>query len=128
MKTAIIILSDPLSGTDEALGRLSNALAQAYEAQSAGDEVDVIFSGPGTRWPSVLSQLTHPANALFNSVRESIRGASLGCAQLFKATEGVASSGVALLDYTVIPSLPVGLGGVAGLRRYYAEGWNVLTF
>jgi hypothetical protein len=128
MKLAVIILSDPKSGSEEALGRVSNALAQAYEFQSAGDEVNVVFSGPGTRWPEELSKLSHPANALFNSVRESVKGASCGCAQLFGATDGVKASGVSLLDYTKVPTLPPGIDGVAGLRRYYADGWNVLTF
>ena len=36
---AILILSDPSSGTDEALGRLFNALAAAHEFKSRGDEV-----------------------------------------------------------------------------------------
>jgi hypothetical protein len=128
MKLAIIVLSDPKSGSDEALGRVSNALAQAYEFHAAGDEVNVVFSGPGTRWPAELSKLTHPANALFNSVREVVKGASCGCAQLFGATEGVKACGLSLLDYTKVATLPPGIDGVAGLRRYYAEGWHVLTF
>lgn len=128
MKTAIIILSDPKSGTDEALGRLSNALAQAYQGQSAGDEVNIVFSGPGTRWPAELSKLSHPANALFNSVRESVKGASLGCAQLFGAAGEVKACGISLLEDLSVPSLPPGIGGVAGLRRYLTDGWHVLIF
>ena len=39
MKTAIIILSDPQSGSEEALGRVFNALALASECTHNGDEV-----------------------------------------------------------------------------------------
>lgn len=31
MKTAIVVLSDPKSNTEEALGRVFNALAAAYD-------------------------------------------------------------------------------------------------
>ena len=41
MKAAIIILSDPKSGSEEALGRVFNALASAYDFKQQGDEVTV---------------------------------------------------------------------------------------
>ena len=56
MKTAIIILSDPKSGSEEALGRVFNALALASECKQKGDEVAVVFNGAGTRWPAELTQ------------------------------------------------------------------------
>jgi hypothetical protein len=56
MKTAIIILSDPKSGSEEALGRVFNALALASECKQKGDEVAVVFNGTGTRWPAELTQ------------------------------------------------------------------------
>ena len=46
MKTAIIIMSDPKSGSEEALGRVFNALALASECKQKGDEVAVVFNGP----------------------------------------------------------------------------------
>ena len=79
MKTAIIVLSDPKAG-DEALGRVFNALAVAQESLQNGDQVEVLFNGAGTRWPEQLARVSHPANALYNAVRESVKGASLGCA------------------------------------------------
>ncbi len=124
MKTAIIILSDPKAGTEEGLGRLFNALSLAYECRSAGDEVEVVFKGAGTRWPAELAKLSHPAHARFQSVRESVKGASCGCAEVFCARESVEGSGVALLADTPMPGTP----GIAGVRKYYADGWNVLTF
>jgi len=95
MKTAIIILSDPKAG-DEALGRLFNALAIADECLKSGDEVEIAFNGAGTRWPEQLTQVAHPANGLYNAVRETVKGASCGCAAVFGASKGVEACGVPL--------------------------------
>lgn len=124
MKTAIVIMSDPQSGTDEALGRLLNALAFAHESRAADDEVEIVFKGAGTRWPGELAKLGHPAHERYQSVRESVKGASLGCATKYGAREDVAASGVALLADTPLP----GTAGIAGLRAYYNDGWNVVVF
>ena len=123
MKTAIIILSDPQSG-EEALGRVFNALALAHEGLQAGDEVAVVFNGAGTRWPAVLAQPKHPANALYNAVRETVRGASCGCAAVFGATAGVEACGVPLLKDKVLAGTP----GISNLRSYLADGWQLLVF
>lgn len=123
MKTAIIILSDPKAG-EEALGRVFNALAVAQESQQAGDEVEVVFNGAGTRWPEELSKLSHPANALYNAVRESVKGASCGCAAVFGATKGVEACGLSLLKDKALAGTP----GISNLRRYLAEGWQTLVF
>ncbi len=56
MINAIFVLSDPKSGSDEALGRVFNALAAAFEYKQAGDEVTVTFQGAGTRWAAELSK------------------------------------------------------------------------
>jgi hypothetical protein len=123
MKTAIIILSDPKTG-EEALGRVFNALAVAQESQQAGDEVEVVFNGTGTRWPEELSKISHPANALYNAVRESVKGASNGCAVVFDATKGVEACGLPLLKDKALAGTP----GISNLRRYLAEGWQTLVF
>ena len=75
MKAAIVILSDPKSATDEALGRVFNALAFASECKQKGDEVAVVFNGTGTRWPAELTKLSHPASGLYNAVRDVVEGA-----------------------------------------------------
>lgn len=124
MKTAIVILSDPNSGADEALGRLFNALALAHETRQAGDEVEIVFKGAGTRWPAELAKPSHPAHARFQDLRETMKGASCGCAEVFGARQGVEAAGLPVLTDTPLPGTP----GVAGLRHYYANGWNVLTF
>ena len=123
MKTALIILSDPKAG-DEALGRLFNALAIAHEAIQAGDEVEVVFNGAGTRWPEELSRPAHPANGLYHAVRETVVGASRGCAVVFGATKAVEASGLPLLNDKALAGTP----GMANLRRYLADGWRTLVF
>ena len=124
MKTAIVILSDPRGGTEEALGRVFNALALAAESKQQGDEVAVVFNGPGTRWLAELTKLGHPANALYNLVRDVVQGASCACVEVFGATESVRSCGVASVNDNALP----GTSGLLSLRRYLAEGWSVVVF
>ena len=124
MKTAIIILSDPKKGSEEALGRVFNALALASECKQNGDEVAVVFNGTGTRWPAELSKLSHPANGLYNSIRDVVHGASGACAEVFAATEGVRSCGIPMVnDYALAET-----AGLLSLRRYVADGWNTVVF
>jgi len=123
MKIAILILSDPKGG-DEALGRVFNALAVAQEGLQRADEVEIVFNGAGTRWPEKLSKVSHPANGLYNSVGESVKGASYGCAAVFGATSGVEAGGVPLLKDKALAGTP----GISNLRRYVAKGWSTLVF
>ncbi|MCC5023120.1 MAG: hypothetical protein J6386_10175 [Candidatus Synoicihabitans palmerolidicus] len=97
MKIAIIILTDPLRGSQEALTRMLNALAMANECQRAGDTTEIVFAGTGTRWPAELSKLTYPANGIYESVRTLIKGASRSCAMRTQAVEGQEEAGVELL-------------------------------
>ena len=124
MKTVIVIMSDPKSGSEEALGRVFNALALASECKQKGDEVAVVFNGTGTRWPAELTKLSHPANGLYNSVRDVVQGVSRGCAEVFGAKEGAESCGVPLKkDHTLAET-----AGLLSLRRYVADGWNTVVF
>lgn len=124
MKTAIVIISDPNSGSDEALGRVFNALALASECKEKGDEVAVVFNGPGTRWSAELAKPAHPANRLYNFVRNVVEGASCGCAEVFGATESVRSCGVPMVNNHAL----AGTAGLLSLRRYLADGWNMVVF
>lgn len=63
VKTAIVVMSDPKGGSEQALGRVFNALSLASECKQKGDEVAVVFNGTGTRWPAELNKLSHPAMA-----------------------------------------------------------------
>ena len=123
MKIAIAILSDPRAG-DESLGRVFNALAVAHEAQQAGDEVEVVFNGTGTRWPAELAKPGHPVNGLYNSVRPAIKGASGACAAFFGATRDIDTVGLPVLKDKAL----VGTPGLSDLRRYVADGWQMLLF
>lgn len=105
MKLAIIITSDPKNG-EEALGRALHALALAAEAQEKGDEVNVVFSGAGTRWPAELTKLTHPANGLYNAVRPVITGASCGCSAVFGTATEVAACGLPEIKDHALPGTP----------------------
>lgn len=124
MKTAIIVLSDPKNGSEEALGRIFNALAAAYDFKQKGDDVTLLFQGTGTRWAAELGKEAHPAHALYQEVRDTVAGASCGCAAVFGATEELAKSGLDLIDDNPVPGTP----GLPSLRNLMSEGYAVLTF
>ena len=87
MKATIVILSDPKNGSEEALGRVFNGLAAAYDFKQAGEDVSVVFQGTGTRWIAELNQKQHPAHDLFEAVKDQVAGVSCGCADVFGASE-----------------------------------------
>ena len=124
MKAAIVILSDPKFNTEEALGRLFNALASAYDFKYAGKEVTVLFQGTGTRWIGELSKQDHPAYDLFEAVKDTVAGVSCGCADVFGATEDVAKSGLELIKDNAVPKTT----GLPSLRKLIEDGYTVLTF
>jgi len=123
MKAAIVVLSDPKAG-EEALGRVFNALAAAYDFQARGEDVRIYFLGTGTRWPEVLSDADHPVNTLFEAVKPSVAGVSCGCADVFGSLEGVEKNGFELVKENMVPGTS-GLPSVAGI---VADGYTVLTF
>jgi hypothetical protein len=122
--TAIVVLSDPRSGSDEALGRVFNALAAAYDFKSNGEDVTLLFQGAGTRWVGELAGADHPAHELFEHVRDVVAGVSCGCADVFGAADDAASLGLALIKDNPVP----GTGGLPSLRNLLAAGHTVLTF
>jgi hypothetical protein len=124
MKAAIIILSDPKTGSEEALGRVFNALAAAYDFKQKGDDVTVLFQGAGTRWLAELSKADHPVHALFKEVRDTIAGASEACADVFGASEEVAASGFDLISENPVP----GTAGLPSIQALLTQGYTVLTF
>ncbi len=124
MKAAIILLSDPKSGSEESLGRVFNALAAAYDFKQQGDEVTVRFQGAGTRWIGELSKAEHPAHELFEAVKDTVAGVSCGCADVFGANEEAERSGFELIKDNPVP----GTSGLASLRKLAADGYTVVTF
>jgi hypothetical protein len=124
MKTAIVVLSDPKNGGEEALGRLFNALAATYDLKQNGDDVTLLFSGAGTRWAGYLSKKDHPAHDLYESVREKVAGISCGCAEVFGATADAEKEGYALIKENMVP----GTSGLPSLRKLMSEGYTVVNY
>ena len=120
MKTALIVLSDPKAGSEEALGRVFNALAVAHEFKSAGATVQLLFAGAGTRWPALLNKSGHPAHALYKQVLDTVVGVSCGCADVFGADD----QGLARITTNTVP----GTTGLPSLLAFQRDGFNVLTF
>jgi hypothetical protein len=123
-KAAIVIMSDPKAGSEEALGRLFNALAAAYDFKQRGTEVQIQFQGAGARWAGALTDPGHPAHTLFLAVKDKVAGVSCGCADVFGAREGAKECGLDLLTENAVP----GTSGLPSLARLSAEGYAVLTF
>ena len=124
MKNAIIVMSDPKTGSEEALGRVFNALAVAYDHKQAGDEVTLMFQGAGTRWAGELVKTDHPAHALYKAVEDTVAGVSCGCADVFGAGDSARESGLDLIKDNPVP----GTSGMASLRNLRAEGYDLTIF
>ena len=71
-----------------------------------------------------MTRPTHPANGLYNAVRETITGVSRGCATVFGAAKEVEACGLPLLSDKALAGTP----GISNLRRYLADGWRTLVF
>lgn len=123
MKTAIVVFADPKAGTDEALGRLFNALFLAYELKQKKQEVALIFQGAGTRWASELVRPEHPAHALYALVEDTVLGVCGGCADVFGARDAATAAGAKLVRQSMIP----GTTGVIDLSRYLDEGYRLVS-
>lgn len=75
-KVAIAILSDPNNpSSEEALGRVFNALILANDLKDKQVPFKIFFQGTGTRWIEQLEKNEHPAHKLYSHVKESIEGA-----------------------------------------------------
>jgi hypothetical protein len=123
-KTAIIILSDPKNGGDEALGRVFNGLAAAYDIKQSGGEVTITFQGAGTRWASLLTQADHPLHGLYELVKSNVAGVSCGCADFFGAAEEATACGFEFIKENPIP----GTSGLASFGKLLKFGTTILTF
>lgn len=124
MKAAIVVLSDPKSGGEEALGRVFNALAAAYDFKQRSVDVSIYFQGTGTRWPGVLSKVDHPVHALFKAVEVDIAGVSCGCADVFGARDDAVKNGFDLITDNSVP----GTSGLPSLGKLASDGFTVFTF
>jgi hypothetical protein len=123
-KIAVVILSDPKAGGEEALGRVFNALVTAYDAKQRGHEVTVLFQGAGTRWSGLITSRDHPVNALYEQVKDKIAGVSSGCADVFGARDSARDHGFALVGECAVP----GTSGLPSIASRLADGYAVVTF
>ena len=74
-----------------------------------------------------LAQITEPedrGSTLYEAVRDVVKGASCGCAEVFGATKGVESCGVPLLREHALAGTP----GVASFRKYVVDGFQTYLF
>lgn len=124
MKHAIVILSDPNSGTEEAVARAYNGCAFAFDCKQHGDEVAIIFLGAGARWPKALEDLNHPAHKVYSSVKENILGVSSECAVVFGAEADTKELGYKLLTDNALPET----SGLASIRNLIDDGYSVVMF
>lgn len=122
-KTAIIVLADPRGG-EEALGRLFNALAAAYDFKQKHHDVQVLFQGAGTRWTGLLTKADHPVHALYKAVEDTVAGVSSGCADVFGARQDANANGFSFITTNAVP----GTSGLPSLANYAADGYTILTF
>lgn len=123
MKAAIIILSDPKAG-EEALGRMFNGLAAAYDFKQKNIEIGIYFLGTGTRWPGVLANVEHPIHALYKAVEDKVVGVSCGCADVFGAREEAEKAGLDLITDNSVP----GTSGLPSIAQISAEGFAIFSF
>lgn len=123
MKVAIFILSDPNAG-EEAVGRLFNGLATAYDFKQRNIEVAVYFQGTGTRWAGVVGNTDHPVHGLFKAVEDKIAGVSCGCADVFGARDDALKNGFSLVSENSVP----GTSGLPSIGKLMSDGYSVLTF
>jgi len=123
-KTAIVIFSDPKSGSDEALGRLFNALFLTYDLKERQEEVALIFQGAGIRWATELAKVDHPAGPLFRAVQDKVVGVCGGCADVFGSASEVQATGLPVGRDLKIP----GTNGVISLGEYMNKGYALVSF
>ena len=116
-KIAVLVLADTESPGD--MGRVVNAMEVAKEFKEAGDPVQIVFDGAGTKWIKELTREDHDYKDLFESVRETISGACSYCAKAYGVREAVAANDIPLLDeFDEHPSV----------RKLVVAGYQVLTF
>ena len=124
MKVALIVFSDPKTGTEEALARVFNALGAAHEFRQSGHVVVLYFQGTGARWPALLQDEKHPAHQLYQSVRDVIGGVSCGCADAFSSQAEIQQTGLQLVKDNPVP----GTNGIISLSKLLESGYQIIQF
>ena len=116
-KVAIVILAD--TSPADGLGRVVNALMAAKEFKEAKDDVQVIFSGAGTKWISELANQGHMLHSVYKELKGSIVGACGFCAGAFGVADSIKKTGVSMLEE---------YGTNMSFHRLVKNGYQVITF
>jgi hypothetical protein len=123
-RTLSVVLSDSGPESEEALGRVFNAMFPSHEIKERGEQVALVLQGAGARWPAGLVKPLHPGHALYNAVRETVAGVCGGCADVLGATEAAAATGLPLRRESKLP----GTIGILDLSRHLADSYRMVTF
>lgn len=116
-KISVVVLADIETHGD--LGRIANALSTAKEASEAGDDVEIVFDGAGTRWIGELSKEDNKMRPTFEALRGHVAGACDFCSGAFGVTDEIRKAGIDFLsEYEGHPSL----------RNRVEQGYQVITF
>jgi hypothetical protein len=116
-KVAIVILSD--TSPADGLGRVVNGLMAAKEFKEAKDDVQVIFTGAGTKWLPELAKPEHMLHGVYQELQDSIAGACGFCAGAFGVSDAARQAGVGLLEE---------YGTNMSFRRLVRDGYQVIAF
>ena len=117
MKLLILIFSDTETHADTA--KVVNALGIAREFIQAGEEVQIIFDGAGTRWIPRLTDSKNPFHAAFEAVCAAVAGSCAFCSKTFGVEEEVRSAGIPLLSE---------FSGHPSIHPRVAQGYSLLVF
>src|SRR5579885_1252740 len=96
MKVAILLLADTLTHSD--MGRATIALETAKELMEAGEDVQLLFEGAGTKWPTELRKKENAINWLYKSVESSVKSVCSLCACDYSVKDQLKSSGIHLAE------------------------------
>lgn len=116
-KIAIVVLAD--TSEADGLGRIVNALMAAKEFADGKDDVQVIFSGAGTKWLVELANPKHKLHDAYNSIKGRITGACGFCATAFGVAGTAKENGVRILEE---------YGTNMSFRKLLENGYQVITF
>jgi len=116
-KIAIVVLADTTPA--DGLGRIVNALMAVKEFKDGKDDVQLIFSGAGTKWLGEIANPKHQLHQAYQDVKGHIAGSCGFCATAFGVAESTKACGVDLLEE---------YGTNMSFRKLVAEGYQVITF
>lgn len=88
-----------IQANQQDVGKAVHGLLYGQELHDEGFEVEIVFDGLGTTWPSELSKADHPFNPLFKQVTKSgiIKGGCQACSGFFEVEEEIKEAGVSLV-------------------------------